>query len=107
MDTRLKNHIFICISLLKLRFKCLVGLTVEVYSVVKVISKKNNAYFVSTPFTNIGSIITDDDDTDVADNNDDDLFDENLLDIVVSVEKVHSLVIGMSGKIKLWQFTLA
>ena len=68
---------------------CLPGMKYEIQSIVKITSKKNNPYFISTPFTNFVPIMNEDDE----DNTD---AGSDIIDTIVSVESVTSCVVGVA-----------
>ena len=77
------------------------GLFFTFHSVVKILSKSKNPYFIITPMTNISPVFGD---TKEVNNHDDDndtftlvsVASNNVVDAVVSVERVTSLVVSVS-----------
>ena len=77
------------------------GLFFTFHSVVKILSKSKNPYFIITPMTNISPVFGD---TKEVNNHDDDndtftlvsVAINNVVDAVVSVERVTSLVVSVS-----------
>ena len=68
-------------------FSCLPGLKYEIQSIVKITSKKNNPYFISTPFTNFVPIEDDEDNNEEG---------SDFIDTIVSVEAVTSCVVAVA-----------